>query len=51
MLAMFITSSVRWSMIGVNVLYSPTVGLFSGLFYIIRPEMLTWYRAKWMSPS
>lgn len=48
MLAMFITSSVHWSMIGVNVLYSSTVGLCSGLFYIARPGMLTWSRAKWM---
>ena len=46
MLAMLITSSVHWSMIGVNMLYCPTVGLCPGLFYIACPGMLAWYRAK-----
>ena len=48
MLAMLITCSVHYTMIGVNMLYSPTVGLASGLFYIACPEMLARSRAKWM---
>ena len=45
MLAMFITCSVHSTMIGVNTLYSPTVGLASGLSYIACLEMSTWSRA------
>ena len=48
MLAIFMTCSVHWTMIGVNMLYSPAGGLCSGLFYIACPEMFTWSRAKWM---